>query len=513
MMMRWVTERISFPGSLATSQWKLVVFVSFAAWIIVVGMHHEPWFDESQAWLLARDSSFYELLAERVRYEGTPGLWHILLWLAIRAGLPFDGFYLISVACALIGATLILWRAPFPAPLRMLLLASYFFSYQFSIVARSYALDLALVPALACVFPQRTKRPVAYGLLIGLLANSNAHSLCFASVLGVEWLWVLIRVHRTKAASWGLALAIGLGLFAMLVAWQPSDNAFVNPGIKARSALAAGLLYIDEAFIDRPTFWSAIEPTPLDMAYGAFGSIVLLLPSLLLFLRAGTLLLGMATMVALTGFSVMVYAMQWHSGILFLAWIFGLWITWPAMQTWPALGRMVVTSFAIITAVQATEGVHSGLWDIKHAYTGSVQAAQKIASILSERPRARIAAAGFQAIEVQPYFPHNIFANFHGGNPSPSFLTWKTSDWRIFSTLPEAYAIAAAQYDIILMSTFNIHRGDLTRFDGFAAKHGYRILKICPGNRIWKGYNAKNDAESFIIYGVENDQPKVGNSP
>lgn len=479
--------------------WRVIAFIAFAAWLLVVGAHHEPWLDESQAWLLARDSSLYELLVERVRYEGTPGLWYLLLWVSIRIGLPFSGFYLISAACALIGAAIVLWRAPFPVPLRILLLGSYFFSYQFSVVARSYALDLALVPALACIFPQRTTRRVTYGVLIGLLANSNAHSFVFAGMLGAEWLWALIRSHRLKEASWALALAVSLGLFAVFVAWQPPDNAFTNPGIKARSALTIILLYIDEAFIDRLTFWSATEPTLLDMVYGALSSILILLPSLLLFLRARTLPLVMAIMAGLTGFSILVYAMQWHSGILFLAWIFGLWITWPAMRTWPVLGRTVMASLAIVTAVQATEAVNSGLWDIKHAYTGSAQAARKIADFLSEHPHARVAATGFQTIEVQPYFDHNIFANFHDGNPRSTFLTWRSNDSRIFTTLPEAYAAVATKYDILLMSTFNVSGSDLSRFEDAAAKNGYRIFETCRGNRIWKGYTAKSDVESFIV--------------
>lgn len=497
----------SFPGHLApVSQsslrwldWRVIVFIAFAAWLLVVGAHHEPWLDESQAWLLARDSSLYELLVERVRYEGTPGLWYLVLWVSIRIGLPFSDFYLISVACALIGTAIVLWRAPFPVPLRILLLGSYFFSYQFSVVARSYALDLALVPALACVFPQRTTRPVTYGVLIGLLANSNAHSFVFAGVLGVEWLWSLIRSHRLKEASWALALTIGLGLFALFVAWQPPDNAFTNPGIKARSALTVILLYIDEAFIDRLTFWSATEPTVPDMVYGALSSILLLLPSLLLFLRAGTLPLIIAIMAALTGFSILVYAMQWHSGILFLAWIFGLWITWPTVQAWPVLGRIIMASLVIVMGVQATEAMNSGLWDIKHAYTGSAQAAQSIAGVLSEHPHARVAAAGFQTIEVQPYFAHNIFANFHDGNPRATFLTWKKSDWRIFTTLPEAYAAITAKYDLLLMSAFNVSHSDVARFEDAAAKSDYRTLESCPGNRVWKGYTAKGDVESFVV--------------
>jgi len=200
-----------------------------AGWLLVVGAHHEPWVDESQAWLIARDSSLASLLAERVRYEGTPGLWHLLLWLAIRCGLPFGQLHLVSVGCAVAGMALMLWRAPFPAPLRAGLAASYFGAYQFAVVARSYALDLVLLPALAHAFARRTDRPLLYGVLLGLLANCNAHSFLLAGVLGAEWAWALLRAGRLRAGCAGLVVGAALGLGALLTAWQPADNGFLHP--------------------------------------------------------------------------------------------------------------------------------------------------------------------------------------------------------------------------------------------------------------------------------------------
>src|ERR1019366_4863055 len=87
--------------------------------------------DEAQAWLLARDNSLPDLLGHALRYEGTPGLWHLLLWVAIRCGLAYSGLYLISSALACGGAWLVLYRSPFPAWLRVGVIFSYFFGYQF----------------------------------------------------------------------------------------------------------------------------------------------------------------------------------------------------------------------------------------------------------------------------------------------------------------------------------------------------------------------------------------------
>jgi len=95
----------------------------FAAWCAGVGAllpRHEPWFDETHAWMLARGAGFLELFTERLRYEGTPGLWHALLWPLAHAGLPFETVQILGAICAAAGALLVFWFAPLPWPLRLL---------------------------------------------------------------------------------------------------------------------------------------------------------------------------------------------------------------------------------------------------------------------------------------------------------------------------------------------------------------------------------------------------------
>ena len=56
-----------------------LVLLIYIISISVVIVKHEPWADEAQAWLLARDSGLFELLFKRLRYEGHPGLWYLIL--------------------------------------------------------------------------------------------------------------------------------------------------------------------------------------------------------------------------------------------------------------------------------------------------------------------------------------------------------------------------------------------------------------------------------------------------
>jgi hypothetical protein len=483
--------------AIADHAWKITALIAFAAWLLVIGTHHESWIDESQAWLLARDSNLTQLLIERVRYEGTPGLWHLLLWLCIRCGLPFTGLFLVSTACALAGAALLLWRSPFPPPLRILLTASYFGGYQFAIVARSYALDLVLLPVLAILFQERTERPIAYGTALGLLANSNAHSFLVAGVLGAEWLVALIRTRKLRPGFAGLSVAISLGLCALLVAWQPTDNGFLTA--ERLPPIAVGLRFINEAFVDRINLLSARSPSPLEQKLGLMLSLLLLAPSFILFRRAMVTVLLAATAIVLIVFSGLTYANAWHSGILFLVWIFGLWIAWPALKDSKMLKHAAITALTVIGTAQAIEAARSGIWDIRHSYSGSAQAAPALAAWRVAHPGARIAVAGFKALAVQPYYSTNIFANYQRGAPEPSYIVWKRGEtWQPSNALLEAHKAMADGYDALLMSACAISPSDFADLEQTFRKDGYRATAVYSGNMEWKGYAREDDTLIFF---------------
>ncbi len=72
----------------------LIIFVSFG---FVTGLHHEPWADEAQSWLLARDTSSFSALLSATRFEGTPPLWHIVLKLFYICGLDYNHIYIVPL--------------------------------------------------------------------------------------------------------------------------------------------------------------------------------------------------------------------------------------------------------------------------------------------------------------------------------------------------------------------------------------------------------------------------------
>lgn len=78
-----------------------IVFIAYVTVTVTVSCFHEPWFDEAQAWLIARDCSWKELLTVRTHYEGHPPLWWMLLAIPAKLGMPYEiGLKSLNLMCA-----------------------------------------------------------------------------------------------------------------------------------------------------------------------------------------------------------------------------------------------------------------------------------------------------------------------------------------------------------------------------------------------------------------------------
>ena len=102
----------------AARWWRIADFGVFAAWIGVVAFtlrYHEKWADEAQAWLIARDLDLKTIWFHELRYEGSPGLWHTILWMAQHVfHARYDALRYIAMAGATAGVALLIFQCAVP---------------------------------------------------------------------------------------------------------------------------------------------------------------------------------------------------------------------------------------------------------------------------------------------------------------------------------------------------------------------------------------------------------------
>ena len=95
---------------------KILIPLYLLAWLaltVSLGLSHEPFADEAQSFLIARDTGIAELLSTTARTEGTPVLWHFWLKLLLFVGLPYSLLFLASVLPEFAAVVLFVCKAPF----------------------------------------------------------------------------------------------------------------------------------------------------------------------------------------------------------------------------------------------------------------------------------------------------------------------------------------------------------------------------------------------------------------
>lgn len=208
--------------------WETGALAAFAATVAAGLRWHEGWVDEAQAWMIARDMGWWHMMIHGLRYEGSPGLWHSLLWVLARLHFTYIGMHYVSGLLAVGGVWVFLRFAPFPRYLKLLLPFTFFIAYQDAVVARNYVLFAGLGFGAAAVLRQRTQRPILLAILLGLIANISIHG-CIASagLAAVAAIQTRRRhLHRNRRFQVAGGVLLLFWLIAIATAAPPPDLDF-----------------------------------------------------------------------------------------------------------------------------------------------------------------------------------------------------------------------------------------------------------------------------------------------
>lgn len=220
---------------------RALIFIAFIAVVVVVMCFHEPWFDEAQSWLIARDSSFADLLTLRPHYEGHPPLWTLLLSIPAKTGIPYEiGLKGVQILCtALLGGWLI-FRAPFSKLAVFLLPFTYFLCFQYGVTSRPYALLCTALFMVAHYWKQSDSKPSdtwKLALSLVLLCAISAYGIALAAGFALAWIWRVAKSAGIRKAfaevfsnvnrlvSWIILALVGI---ASIICIWPASNAFAS---------------------------------------------------------------------------------------------------------------------------------------------------------------------------------------------------------------------------------------------------------------------------------------------
>lgn len=383
------------------------VLILYAAIVLVTAAHHKAWADEAQSWLLARDLTLTSLFGKYLHYEGTPGLFHLTLWMLCRLHVSYKAMHYVVAIVAIAGIWVFLRRSPFPLLVRATLPFTFYLLYQYAIVARSYIAMPLFVFLIASLFTRPGKNPVALAFALGLMANLCTQG--FVLSAGFALLaWIRISEQRRagertdgEPPAWKrLAIAASILLafwgIAVLTALPARDNSYLPP-----SQMLVGLSKWYTVIVT--TTFGISDIWPLSIA---------ILVVFFAYLLSSKQIANLLPYIFLQALLVGVVCRPWHFGLGLLALIGILWISWPdsAEQKGRFWARVLSCALLAVAAVQIVWSARAVQTDMAGSYAGDQNAAEFLSQRISGK---RVAGFQFHSIGILPYFKSNIFENQH----------------------------------------------------------------------------------------------------
>ena len=485
--------------------WRIADLGVFGLWIVVISFtfsYHEKWTDEAQSWLIARDLDLRTIWFHELRYEGSPGLWHTILWVAQHVfHAKYGAISYIGMAGATAGVALLIFKGPFPRIIRWPLAFTYFMVYQYAVIARPYTLLPLLAFASAILFKD-IRHPERMTVVLVLLANLSLHGTILAGCFGLAYLIEAVSSWRTLEAGVRMRYQICVVVMALTFLFlfvilkpTPDIDVFVRNkeiaqlplGIRAQIAARKLSVVISGAFLE---YW---EPSVLFVALvGAW--CWMRRRFLLLVLPAGPL--------------IALYFVQGgphHHGVLFITVITALWIAWPDNQErlgfgvrerWAAHGMVLL--LLCLCAVNVWGAAVAMYHEYLYPYSGAEDAAKYLKSVGADREP--MFGIGIGMVAVQAYFDHNILANtptayFHHGSPSRGLTVDGDELQRVN---PEYVVVYSNNPDEMLQ--LNIAQFKV---------YGYELVHFSDGYNLYK--RSANQREAYFI--LRRSRPGAGRSP
>ena len=451
--------KLRFTGNSLAECMVLLLFTAIAG---VTAWFHEPWADEAQAWLIARDLGIPGIL-QQMGYEGSPPLWHLLLWVLTRLHLPYAGLGAVSLALVASGMYIWLHRSPLPTPVRFLVPFAFYYQYQYAVVARSYALSTLLAFAAAALWKAKPVRVIPFAAVLALLAQTNMHGFTIAMGIACAFAWECVRNVWKGCLSGTQIFEIGAGgalvltsaVIARALATPYPDCSFkaavqLHKGMRLESITSVfeGLSGFSKAIGLNPSwalslilicaiwaiaarkgaFLASAIATFLLLAYpistgkksfGIVQGVVLVL--LVLFWFVAVKRLACALPFLLTALAMgFVWSRPWHYGMALTAFLVSVWGAWPTDNSpkFESPKRALAVSLAVLVILQVPSTAQTIYDEIQGPYSGAKATAEFLAPYVGHR---RIYCVNFYGAGVQPYFSKNIFVNW-----PDAYWTWST---------------------------------------------------------------------------------------
>lgn len=497
------------------------VFVLYIVLLSAVTCFHEPWFDEAQAWQIAKCASLHDILFKIPHYEGHPPLWHLFLLPFAKTGMPYElSLAFVNILFIAAAAWVIMFKTKLPDLMKLTLPFTYFLFYQYGVISRPYSVLVFTLMLCGIFYREKNQKPVRMVLSLALMCLSSAYGMAVAAGICVVWLieewngknifkfikeFVPTRAFFCLLGLFILAAAVLLTMLPYEDTFAVNDNYFGN--IKQNLLYILLILPLDATVGSAMEHDGSVYAGPESYMYAVFTAAIVFI----LFLfgkKRGNLKLLVIPYIILV-FVCAQYMFSHHIGIITAYLIFWLCTCFDSDKPVTELPKFdnilryaFTASACIFIFVQIVWSVSSSVVEIKYNYSLSRETAEyikennleneKIMSAWNVFPRdgGKTEVLSFNSstpgVEILPYFDRNIFINFNWGRDDMGY----TEHREILDE--EEYAQTVKRFEELgtpsyIFGTLPEGGEPLSNIDN----HPYYIIADVEYGKIFKGFQLK----------------------
>lgn len=417
---------------------------------------HIPWRDELHTWTIASADTSLSTLFARIRYEGHPSVWYLLIRTASEIWDHPMSMQILHGLLACIPVYLIAAFAPAPRWQRVLLGTGYFFAFEHAIIARNYVPAVAALVAFAVVVTRFPRAYIPAALLLVVAINTNVMAALLAIAIsmwiGLRWL----KEGRPVPVRFvtGVAIVCAGFLLAFLQMRSPPDRHWAETTLNidpVRAGKMAAAMW--RSFVPIPSpgrnWWGTnvldFQPitNKLNAIQGLLGIATFFAAARLLPKRRDVRVLWFAGAVILVGFGYFKYvgSLRHHSHF-FILFVVAWWLGRAGAQeeTITSDRKRAGYVFTGILVAQTAAALIAGIADTLLPFTANRATAQYIAANYPDA--ALIGHVDYTAVPVGQLLDKPVY--FPRQAQWGTYVTWNTA--RIGIVPPEMLNAAGAKF-------------------------------------------------------------------
>lgn len=371
----------------------IIIVVAFLLFALLIGSNHEPWVDEAQSWIIARDASAFEIVWNIARYEGSFPLWHLTLKLFIVFGLKYEYLFIVPIIISAIGLVVFLKKVQAPKFVKILLPFTYYVFYQYTIIARSYCYLLLAFSLLAVTYKNRLQKPLNYVLALVFMSLISMHGMVISVILAITLFIEILKQKNIRKYIKEFIIFGTIIIVECIILFPRSDLYMTVSAVYTIPQIMQSIFY---TIIGNGNIISKI--------YNIVSVIIFLLLFInLIKIKNKDMFI---TALILFGFMFIIRLASHHCGILFLLVIFGIICNYDEIKEKNKNIDKILIVFLITYSIAS---INPSINDYKYEYSG----AKAMAEYIEEKGynNQEIFGFGYKTVSVQAYFDENLYDN------------------------------------------------------------------------------------------------------